>query len=188
MDEELAELVASELVRLIATLEEEPGVETARRAAHAMRGSLGLVGEREAASAFSRLERRLAGGEASAVDETRSLLTQILERVRTGAPLATSVWPEPPQDLRPSVVPEAIADDYVAEVRARLSSIDAALLDEDEDYALDEIYRAVHTLKGAALSASDEVMGWFCHGLEDRLKLGRGPDGDTAAALGESRA
>ena len=60
---------------------------------------------------------------------------------------------------------------YAAEVTDRLARIDYALSTTDDSLeALREIYRHVHTMKGAASAVGDEPMSWFCHGLEERLK------------------
>ena len=47
------------------------------------------------------------------------------------------------------------------------------------------IYRQVHTLKGAGSAVGDEPMTWFCHGLEERLRLASASRDAATQALQE---
>src|SRR6185437_9079822 len=61
---------------------------------------------------------------------------------------------------------------YAAEVTDRLARIDDALATSDDPLeAVRTLYRHVHTMKGAGSAVGDEAMSWFCHGLEERLRI-----------------
>jgi chemotaxis protein histidine kinase CheA len=71
---------------------------------------------------------------------------------------------------------------YVAEVRDRISAMDRALEEEgDPEAMLGDLFRHVHTIKGASGMVGDEPMAWFCHILEERLRAA-----NTRAALPQS--
>src|SRR5690606_35034497 len=77
---------------------------------------------------------------------------------------------------------------YLAEVTDRLARIDDAIGTgaSTPDDAVLEVFRHVHTMKGAASAVGDEPMAWFCHGLEQRLSIGTsGAPGVAKAALDE---
>ncbi|MBL9022282.1 MAG: Hpt domain-containing protein [Myxococcales bacterium] len=175
MDDELREILVRELERYDDELSGTSTVAEARRIAHSLRGSLSLAEEREAAQAFARLERRIVAGDPRALTDLGDLVRKLLVLAREGQSLPTSAWPEPPEDLRPSAVPPELSGDYVAQARDCVRRIDAALELSDVDAAL-TIYREVHTLKGAALAVGDELMAWFCHGLEERLRAAKSED------------
>lgn len=81
-------------------------------------------------------------------------------------------WPEPPADLPPRSIDESLRAHYVNEVADRMSQLDSSLSpDQDAISALLDVYRHVHTIKGAASAAGDAPMAWFCHGLEERLRV-----------------
>ncbi|NUO47891.1 MAG: hypothetical protein HOV80_03440 [Polyangiaceae bacterium] len=172
MDDELRHILVKELERFDAELTTTPTVAVARRIAHSLRGSLSIADEREASDAFGRLERRIVAGDERAVADLGDLVRKLLDLASSGSPLPTSAWPEPPEDLRASSVPPDLYGDYAAQTRDCVRRIDAALEMEDLEATLN-IYREVHTLKGAALAVGDEVMAWFCHGLEERLRTAR---------------
>ncbi len=185
MDDELRELLLRELERHESALSSGATRQDARRIAHGMRGALALAEEREAAAAFGRLERRLLSDEDAAEDALRALVSRLVILLKEGRPMPASLWPEPPDDLRPSSIPPDLHGEYVAQARDRTAKIDSALELRDDD-AVVEIYREVHTLKGAALAVGDELMAWFCHGLEERLRSARS-DGNATEVLEEVR-
>lgn len=178
MDDELRDILVRELDRYAAELTASANLADARRIAHSLRGSLSLAEEREAADAFGRLERRIVAGDERARADLRDLVGKLHALAKDGHPLPTSAWPEPPEDMRASTVPSDLSSDYLAQARDCVRRIDAALELTDIEAAL-AIYREVHTLKGAALAVGDELMAWFCHGLEERLRTART---DEAAA------
>jgi two-component system, chemotaxis family, sensor kinase CheA len=172
-DPELRALLVTELERHLGDLVGSPiHREAAQRALHALKGSAGLANERELSSAFQRLERRLREGDLEAAAAAAELVRVAKDRLSRGASATAVEWPEPPGDLIPKAIDGAMRDPYVAESRDRLAGIDAALASrEDVDEAARMIRRHIHTMKGAASSVGDEGMTWFCHGLEDRLRL-----------------
>jgi two-component system chemotaxis sensor kinase CheA len=123
---------------------------------------------------MARLERRLREGDPSALAETASTVSRAIERLAAGEPAAAVAWPVPPADLVAGVLDPLVRVQYLAEVTDRIAQIDDALGEsagEPEDAAA-AVYRHVHTMKGAASAVGDEPMAWFCHGLEERLRIG----------------
>lgn len=182
MDAELRALLLAEIDRRAAEIVASPTPAVARRVAHALKGALGLASEREASEAFARLERRLAAGEERSVDDLRELVTRLNSRLSEGQELPRSTWPEPPQDIRAGALDQQARADYAAAIRDRLARIDAQLAIDDPGHAAREIYRELHTMKGSALAVGDELMAWFCHGLEERVKAAK-DDSSMRASL-----
>jgi chemotaxis protein histidine kinase CheA len=185
-DPELLRLLILELSRHLPTLEAEPAIaDAARRAVHALKGSAGLANERELASALQRLERRLRDEDTEAINESANLVRTAIQRLSAGESALLAQWPEPPDDLVPSPLDATMRSQYASEVLDHLAGIDRALSSAgDPAEAALAIQRHLHTIKGAASSMGDEAMSWFCHGLEDRLKV-LDPARDSAAAVVE---
>ncbi len=195
-DPELTRILLQELERHLVALDQlaesqdtgEGTLESARRTVHALKGSAGLAGEPELASAMLRLERRLREGEYEALAETASTVRRAIQRLAAGERAAVGAWPVPPPDLVAGALDPLVRMQYIAEVTDRLARIDDALTTADaepEDAAAD-VYRHVHTMKGAASAVGDEPMAWFCHGLEERLRgVTTGAPNAATAALEE---
>jgi two-component system chemotaxis sensor kinase CheA len=188
-DPELTRILLQELERHLAVLvgllerrdDADEACKEAVRTVHALKGSAGLGGEPELANAMARLERRLRGGEHEALGETIEVVRRAVVRLALGDGAAMTVWPVPPPDLVAGVVDPDVRAAYVAEVTDRLARIDDCIAATDDSEAVAaEIYRHVHTLKGAASAAGDDAMAWFCHGLEEQIR--RGTSGSTDAA------
>ena len=180
-DPELLGLLVHELERHLAVLDAEPGDRpVAIRAIQEAKGSAGLAGEQELFEALERLDRRLREGDEGALSEATSLVRASARRLAEGKPALASHWPVPPEHLIEGGIEPRIRAAYRAEMRDRLARIDEALAAEDDPVdAAQTLYRHVHTMKGAASSVGDDVMSWFCHGLEDRI---RGADSVDAAS------
>ena len=71
----------------------------AKRSVHALKGSAGLAGERDLASALARIERRVREGDASAFDDAALLVRTARQRLSAGQRAMAAEWPEPPPDL-----------------------------------------------------------------------------------------
>lgn len=179
-DPELTRILVQELSRHLVAIEQldpssdEGTLESARRTVHALKGSAGLAGEPELASAMQRLERRLREGDATALVETASIVRRAMQRLESGERAAAEGWPIPPTDLVAAVLEPIVRMQYLTEVADRLARIDdglGATASAPED-VVGEMYRHVHTMKGAASAVGDEPMAWFCHGLEERLRSG----------------
>jgi two-component system, chemotaxis family, sensor kinase CheA len=171
-DPELLKLLVQELDR---HLEELVAWETdptpAKRALHALRGSAGLAGERELAAALERLERRVRQDDDTAWDEAKAVVRSALKRLAEGESAVRASWPVPPPDLVALPINPLVRAQYAAEVTDRLARIDEALATSDDPLqAVQALYRHVHTMKGAASAAGDELMTWFCHGLEEKIR------------------
>lgn len=191
-DPELTRLLTMELERHLVALEVNAGkrdaetLEATRRTVHALKGSAGLAGEPELASAMQRLERRLREGDHAALDDIALTVKHAIRRLSAGETAIDIAWPEPPPDLVPGVIEPLMRSQYVAEVVDRLAQIDEALGSaEDPIDAAAAVYRHVHTMKGAASAAGDEPMAWFCHGLEERLRNASTSKESATAALRE---
>jgi two-component system, chemotaxis family, sensor kinase CheA len=191
-DPELTKLLAQELERHLRALEGEAqkadgaDLEAVRRSVHALKGSAGLAGEPELAASMLRLERRLRTGEREALAEAVGTIREAVARLGAGLTAVAGAWPVPPADLGPHPIDPLVRAQYVAEVTDRLAQIDAALGSSGEPVdAAEEVYRHVHTMKGAASAAGDEPMAWFCHGLEERIRGGTSSREAATAALGD---
>lgn len=169
-DPELTQILVQELERHLGALESMSALDDVRRTVHALKGSAGLAGEPELAAVMQRLERRLREGDASAQPEVIETVRGAIARIKAGEPAARGGWPEPPPDLLPRPLDPLVRAQYVVEVTDRLARIDQALTQADPEEAAAEIYRHVHTMKGASSAVGDEPMTWFCHGLEERLR------------------
>lgn len=191
-DPELTQILLQELGRHLVALEElglSPDPEAlgdARRTVHALKGSAGLAGEADLAATMARLERRFREGDADALGATVEAVQHAIERLELGERTA-GAWPQPPPDLAPGAVDPAIRTQYVAELSDRLARIDEVLAAErPPEEAAADVFRHLHTMKGAASAVGDEPMAWFCHGLEERLQLRpsvlAGIDGASARA------
>jgi two-component system chemotaxis sensor kinase CheA len=172
-DPELSRLLIQELERHLVTLEAQPrDAAIAQRSVHALRGSAGLAGERELAAALERINRRIREGDAAAFDEAATLVRRAIERLKAGEPAVEAQWPVPPDDMVVRPLDPLVRAQYAAEVTDRLARIDDALATGDDPIeAARTVYRHVHTMKGAGSSVGDEPMSWFCHGLEERLRV-----------------
>jgi two-component system chemotaxis sensor kinase CheA len=191
-DPELTRLLTMELERHLVALEVNAGkrdaetLEATRRTVHALKGSAGLAGEPELASAMQRLERRLREGEHAAAEDIVETVKRAIRRLSAGETAIDVAWPEPPPDLVPGVLESLLRSQYVAEVVDRLAQIDEALGSATDPVdAASAVYRHVHTMKGAASAAGDEPMAWFCHGLEERLRNAASSTESATAALRE---
>ncbi len=183
-DPELVRLLTQELLRHAPTIE-GTDLDGARRAVHALKGSAGLSGERELAAALQRLERRMLAGDKTGIGDASAVVRTAIARLEAGLSGVAAEWPSPPLDLAPVTLDPLVRTQYVAELADRLARIDQALgLTGDPSEAVRDIYRHVHTIKGAASAVGDEPMSWFCHGLEEWLKAGLdGPDAAGAALV-----
>ena len=169
-DPELTQILVQELERHLGALESMTALDDVRRTVHALKGSAGLAGEPELAAVMQRLERRLREGDATAQPEVISTVRSAVKRIKAGEPAAAGGWPEPPPDLQPRPLDPLVRAQYAVEVTDRLARIDQALSEPDVEEAAAEIYRHIHTMKGASSAVGDEPMSWFCHGLEERLR------------------
>ena len=188
-DPELARLLLLEISRHLPALEHDPvDPVAARRALHALKGSLGVGGEIALAQEIARLERKLDSGDETAAHDAARTMRHAQEKLLAGEPASSGLtfWPVPPSSLAPRSIDPSIRAQYFAEVGDRLARIDEALggaLTPLEAITL--AYRQVHTIKGAASSVGDEPMAWFCHGLEERLRAGPSSRDAAEAALTE---
>jgi two-component system chemotaxis sensor kinase CheA len=183
IDPELLRLLILELERHLVSIEASPrDVPSVQRAIHALKGSAGLAGERELAAALERLHRRVKEGDETAFSEAGSVVRTAVQRLSAGESAIAARWPVPPNDMEVRPLDPLVRAQYAAEVTDRLARIDDALSTGDDPLeATREIYRHVHTMKGAASAVGDEAMSWFCHGLEERLKGADASEGARAA-------
>lgn len=191
-DPELVRLLVHELERHLAVVEGVAAagpladLDVARRSVHALKGSAGLVGESELASAMQRLERRLRDQDEGALVATLDVVRAAIERLKAGEPSVSSQWPAAPDDLVVRPIDSALQRQYLAEVTDRIAKIDEALAAAgDPRDALGEVYRHVHTIKGAAGAVGDEPMAWFCHGFEGALAARDPSAAEATRLLGE---
>ena len=185
-DPELSRLLLLELERHLETLLGDVNADGIQRAVHALKGSAGLAGEAELASALQRLERRLKSDDPDARREVAEVVRVAIQRLAAGESAMLAEWPLPPEGLVALPLEAGMRTQYVAEVADRLAQIDVALGSPgDPIEAAATVYRQVHTLKGAGSAVGDEPMAWFCHGLEERLRAASASRESATAALQE---
>jgi chemotaxis protein histidine kinase CheA len=179
-DPELVGLLVHEMERHLAVLDADPiDPVAAARSLQTIKGSAGLAGEQDLFEALERLDRRVREGSEGALRDAATLLRSAGKRLAAGRTAFASRWPVPPDQLMEGAIQPRIRPAYSAEMRDRLAQIDETLASEEDPIeAARTLYRHVHTMKGAASSVGDDVMSWFCHGLEDRIK---GADSSDAA-------
>ncbi len=186
VDPELTRLLLQELARHLLALDahaiDRPA---AQRAVHALKGSAGLAGERELSSALERIHRRVRDGDDGALADAAEVVRTAISRMAIGESAVVARWPEPPDDLAVRPLDPLVRTQYTSELTDRLARIDEALgSTADPVDCASVVYRQVHTMKGAASAVGDEPMSWFCHGLEERLKVASGRV-EAVAALEE---
>ncbi len=185
-DPEIARLLLDELYKHAPSLDPAAPPAEQRRAIHAIKGSAGIAGARSLSESLARIERRLAAGDAPAIEDARTLVAEAVIALAAGNPPPAPSWPEPPLDLRAAPLDATLAGRYRAEMQDRLSRMDGALSASGDDMASSSAaFRDVHAMKGAALAASDDAMAWFCHGLEDILRAGQRSEDASRKALAE---
>ncbi|HEY1532439.1 MAG TPA: hypothetical protein VGF76_00420, partial [Polyangiaceae bacterium] len=169
---ELGRLLAGEVARRVKLLADPNVAEVEVRAAlHALKGSAAMAGYTELALVIDQYSHRVRVDGASAFADTRLLLDHALARLTHDLPPFSSVWPEPPQFLRPSAIEPKYRSEYYAAIRDRLSELDIVLASTgDALEGLERAQRGVHAMKGAAAALGDDVTAWYCHGLEAALR------------------
>ena len=169
---ELGRLLAGEIARRVKLLADPNVAEVEVRAAlHALKGSAAMAGYTELALVIDQYSHRVRDKGQSAFADTRLLLDHALARLTHDLPPFSSVWPEPPQFLRPSAIEPKYRSEYYAALRDRLSELDIVLASTgDELEGLERAQRGVHAMKGAAAALGDDVTAWYCHGLEAALR------------------
>lgn len=187
LDPQLRALLISELGKHVACIanvaDDDPA---AGRALHAAKGAAGVAGERALSEALARIERRFRGGDAEALLDARELLGHAIANLQAGHQAWRDPWPHAPVDLHASVFSAEIAERYVPEMRDRVRFIDESIASTgDQQEALQAAFRHVHTMKGAALAVGDELLAWFCHGLEERMRPAVRGDAPSADAMAE---
>ena len=182
-DPELVRLLILELERHVVTLDAwSNDAADAQRALHALRGSAGLAGERELASALERIQRRVREGDDRAWPDAVAVVRTAVRRLSSGESAMSASWPVPPDDMAVRPLDPLVRAQYAAEVTDRLARIDDALATGDDPVdSARTLYRHIHTMKGAASAAGDEPMTWFCHGLEERLRVADAPEAARSA-------
>jgi two-component system, chemotaxis family, sensor kinase CheA len=144
------------------------------QALHGLKGSCAMIGLKDVGDAFVRIERRAHQGDAASQTAALELIDRTNAALRSGKPSPFAPWPEPPFDLIPRPIDPSVAAIYASGVADKLTRIDEALSSSGSDIDIaNELYREIHALKGAALMAGDDVMAWFCHGLETVFAGGR---------------
>jgi two-component system chemotaxis sensor kinase CheA len=173
-DPELDRLLCKELERRLPALRSaETSVMDARAVLHALKGSAAMAGYSELALVIGQLGERVRTGSVDARADAFDMLGAVLARLRSGRPPFATTWPEPPPSLSPSRVDARFAFEYHAAMRDRLIEIDQLLADDDEPAMLiEQALRTIHTIKGAAAAVGDDVVAWYCHGLETRMRGG----------------
>ncbi|MEO7032220.1 MAG: ATP-binding protein [Polyangiaceae bacterium] len=169
---ELSRLLAGEIARRVDLLANPSTTEVEVRAMlHALKGSAGMAGQTELALVIGQYSHRLRERGTAAFADTRLLLEHALTRLTHDLPPFSSVWPEPPQFLGPSLIDPKYRVEYFTTIRDRLGELDIVLASTgDALEGLERAQRGVHAMKGAAAALGDDVTAWYCHGLEAALR------------------
>lgn len=171
VDPELDRILAEEIEARLHLL--EPGndvpVSELRAALHSLRGATAMAGHIELSVLLAQASLRLRRGDPDVRGFVVDLLARAAARLRDGAAPLPTRWPQPPPGLMALPLDATVAPEYVASMRDRLAVLDDALHQGgDEDF--EQAYRVVHGMKSAAAGVGDDVVAWFCHGLESALQ------------------
>jgi len=174
LDPELRRLLIEELQKhLDALSRHDLDSKTQRLVLHSVKGAAGLVGETDLSDAFSRLER--LDNPAHSTRLARTILQQALANLNANRQAYRDPWPNPPDDLWIHGNWKCKDKLYYSDMMDRLREWDLSLSSDPHD-GLKDALRHLHTLKGAAAAVGDEVMAWFCHGLESHLSPCQNPE------------
>jgi len=174
---DLRQLLADEIARHLPRLRvDAPDLTQVRAVLHALKGSAAMAGEQELSLVIAQLGASIRAGRLEVMAPAAQLLSDALTRLRAGQGAFRTAWPEPPPMLRPSEPDARFSAEYSAGIRGRLAELDAALSTGDPLDSLDHARRCVHAIKGAAGSVGDDVVAWYCHGLESRLSAAHEDD------------
>ena len=134
--------------------------------------------------------------EAAAMEEVRRHLEIAVDRVECGAsamsepeptaapvaaPVAAAAPAEAPATLTiPADADRALIEDFLAEAREYLETAEAALLQLESNpgdaEAINDVFRAFHTIKGTSSFLGLEAVAGFAHHAEDMLDRVRGAE------------
>jgi two-component system chemotaxis sensor kinase CheA len=169
---ELGRLLAGEIAPRVKLLADPNVAEVEVRAAlHALKGSAAMAGFTELSLVIGQYSHRVRDQGPSSFADTRLLLEHALVRLTHDLPPFSSVWPEPPHFLGPSLIETKYRSEYYAAIRDRLAELDIVLASSgDALEGLERAQRGVHAMKGAAAALADDVTAWYCHGLEAALR------------------
>ncbi len=183
MTREVDALLAVEIERRVTLLEPDVSAADARKVMHAVRGSAALAGHAELSLVLAHLGARLRAGEHGAITTAKTVLETAVQRLRAGKAPMASAWPRPPAGLGPRLTQDSGDEEYHSAIRDRLTELETAITNDDTRVALRDAYRIVHSIKGAAGAVQDDLLAWYCHGLEASLK--DVPEDERAATLEE---
>jgi len=185
-ERQLDPLLAGEIEKRLALLQDESDIMDVRAALHSLKGSLALAGYPDLALVVGQHGTRIREGDATALVSVRELLREVLARLARGEPAITTRFPEPPAGLAPARVDPRYRIEYHQTMRDRLGELDGVLSStHSAREGLDVAKRSVHAMKGAAASVGDDVTAWYCHGLESRLRTVSPGETSSAAAIVE---
>jgi len=212
-DDELRAVFSSEAIRHL-TLYAAPTADLAQRAGalHGLRGAAAMMHYDDAVAIAVEMENRVRARDPTGADASLPALCQSLRRERidlgdfdAGAvvarrtlALADARRSERPAAVPPSMPPGAIEPDVLAffhqEARGRVDRL-RAVIDElsrtGEMDALDEAFRHVHAIKGAASVVGLGSVARSAHAIESALAAmrtrTRAPSGDDVDAIEHAR-
>jgi len=179
----------------------EPAWDEVFLVSHRLRGAAALQGFTSVASLSEALEQALhalrgapADGRASGTSTALGMLASLksaleaIERGEASTPAPETAAPEPPADpLRAELAAffaanEEVLSYFAPEAAEHLDAMTTAIValgrDGADDASVGALFRAVHTLKGAAYVVGCRPIGELAHGLEDLLvavREGRAP-------------
>jgi two-component system chemotaxis sensor kinase CheA len=186
-DAELDRLLAGEIERRLPVLGgPATPVMDVRAAMHSLKGSAAMAGHPELALVIGQLSMRIRAGDAEARVVAAEVLRRARARLLRGEPPFPTRWPEPPPELHSSNIEPRYLAEYQSAMRDRLGEIDQALSSTGDPLTnLAQAQRTVHSMKGASAAVGDDVLAWYVHGLEARLREASVGPGEAREALVE---
>jgi chemosensory pili system protein ChpA (sensor histidine kinase/response regulator) len=185
LDDELLQIFLAEIASYQAILENgEAGLEDQAIAAHGLKGAAGMVGFAELQELARTLEHSLRDGDTGPRDAHLPRIREIIAAIAGGAASDDDALaapppedPEPPADESSGFDAETMAmlqGIFLEEAADHLAAMEAALerlaADPGDAEAFHGLFRASHTLKGAAATVELHAIGRAAHLLEDRLE------------------
>ncbi len=172
-DPELRALLIGEFEKRVKELRSESlGTDGVQRILHTLKGAAALAGEAPLSAALARLERTAAADSCRIVQRATVLVDEALGAWKKGLPGLVDTWPKPPADIGVPSINPTLQRRYVLEMRDRIAAL-SLILTNTADAVQDhqQAMRHLHTMKSAAATVGDDLMAWFCHGLEEALRL-----------------
>jgi len=184
---ELDALLAQEIDRRLGVVgASTPTLDALRTVLHVLKGSASMAGHHDLTLLVTQLSQRLRAGEEGVEAFSIRLLREVSQRLKDGRSPFDSTWPEPPEALKPSLVPPDLRGEYLMTMRDRLRDLQEVISGGFGDLEqLANGTRVIHSMKALAASVGDDTTAWYCHNLEAKLRKPRENPGIAMRLFGE---